>query len=141
MSDPSRPPELADAPFLGETSNTRYYLHRPGILAAVPHEKAVDTEATARANIAFQRAYWIAQERRGLVAVYVDRLIDQEPGARRVYAAETDPEWFHGIALIGGTMLSRAMASFFVGLSRPRVPVHFVPSMREAERLAERGAS
>jgi len=121
---------------VGETSNTQYYAIGDDILAAVPNAGAADTEATARENTNFQNDYFRKRERGGLVVVFFDRMVSQDKGARRVYQAEPDEKYFWGTALVGGSMLGRAMASFFLGLSKPKVPIKMCASLDDARAWA-----
>lgn len=124
---------------LGTTSNTQYYEVEPGILAAVPHLGASDDERSARQNNAFQMEYFRGSQRPGCVLVLFDRMKGQDTGARRVYQREPDARLLLGTALVGGTLLGRAMASFFLGLSKTQVPVKLFGELNDALRWA-RGA-
>jgi hypothetical protein len=111
--------------------NSKNYEVEPGIYAAVPDSGARDTGETARDNIAKQREH-LAPRGGGVVVIFFDNLISQDKDARRVYQAESDPSWMHGTALVGGTMLSRAIGSFFLGLSKPRTPLKMFGSFDDA---------
>jgi hypothetical protein len=106
----------------GETSNTRYFVVEDRILAGVPPPGAVDDAASARANITFQQGYF-RKTAPGVVIIFFDNLVSQDKGARGVYQTEGDPAVLLGTALVGGSLLSRAMGSFFMGLSKPKVAV------------------
>lgn len=108
---------------VGESTNTAYFLVEPGILAAVPHEGARDDFASATDNQRFQNEHFRAAGAAGVVIVFVDRMVSQDAAARRVYGTDLDVTVIRATALVGGTLLGRAMISFFLGLSRPRVPV------------------
>ncbi len=69
--------------------------------------------------------------------------MSQDAAARRVYAEEMDPRLVHGTALVVSNPLSRAIGSFFLGLTKPRIPVALFPSVEAAvpwleERLGTR---
>lgn len=108
---------------VGESSNSRYYEIEPYVLGAVPNEGAKDDLGGARDNVRFQMDHFRKLGRGGVVVVFFDRLVSQDKDARRVYQIEPDPELMRGTALVGGTPLGRAIASFFLGLARPRIPV------------------
>lgn len=129
----------------GMTSNSRYFDIEPGILACVPFPGSSDTEATARENTRFQETYWIERDRIGVCIVFFDYLVDQTAAARKVYT--TFP--FRGqraTALVGGTALSRAIASFFMGLSVPSTKTRLFGAYPDAlawcrKLLAEEGSA
>jgi hypothetical protein len=108
---------------IGETSNTRYFEVESEIIAAVPNPGAKDDQASARENQSFQNEHWQKSGHGGVVIVFFDRLVAQDKEARRVYGSEADEKVMRGTALVGGSMLGRAMASFFLGISKPRIPV------------------
>ncbi|MGE5183909.1 MAG: hypothetical protein ACM31C_17685 [Acidobacteriota bacterium] len=116
---------------IGETLNSKNYAVEPNVLAVVPHPGAHDTGETAHANIVSQAAY-LRPLGGGVVVIFFDNLASQDKDARRVYQAESNPDWMRGTALIGGSMLSRAIGSFFLGLSRPRTPVRMFGSFDDA---------
>lgn len=125
----------------GETINTRYFAIEPGILAALPFPGAKDDEESARQNIEFQLGY-LRRTRAGVVIVFFDNMVSQDKGARSVYQTVPDPRVLVGTALVGGSLLSRAMGSFFMGLSKPKVPVKMFAAWEPAldwahERMAE----
>lgn len=116
---------------LGETANTRYFVIEERILAGVPPEGSIDDARTARENIGFQHDYF-RKTKPGVVVIFFDNLVSQDKGARSVYQTEGDPSVLLGSALVGGNLLSRAMGSFFMGLSKPRVPVKMFSMADEA---------
>ena len=59
-------------------------------------------------------------------------MASQDKEARRVYQSEPEPALMLGSALVGGSLLSRAMGSFFLGLSRPKIPVKMFATLDEA---------
>lgn len=116
---------------IGETPNSKNYAVEPNVLAVVPHPGSHDTGATARENILAQAAH-LQPLGGGVVMIFFDNLASQDKDARRVYQAESDPGWMRGTALIGGSMMSRAIGSFFLGLSRPRTPLRMFGSFDDA---------
>lgn len=123
-----------------ESSNTRYFALEPGVLVGVPAPGSVDDTASARANLAIQLGYF-RKTKPGAVIVFFDNLVSQDKGARGVYQTEADPDLMLGTALVGGSLLSRAMGSFFMGLSKPKIPVKMFATLDEAliwahERIA-----
>lgn len=117
---------------VGETANTRYFEIGSDVLAGVPRPGAVDDQTSARENIAFQNEHWHKKGHGGVVVVFFDNMVSQDKDARRVYQADPDPSVMFGTALVGGTMLSRAMGSFFLGIARPRIPVRMCATLADA---------
>jgi len=129
-------PDISSWKKLGATSNTQYYEIELGIIAAVPHLGASDDERSARQNNVFQMDYFRDLRQPGCVLVLFDRMKGQDAGARRVYQAEPDSKLLLGTALVGGTLLGRAMASFFLGLSKTQVRVKLFGDIKDALRWA-----
>lgn len=117
---------------VGQTSNTRFYVVEPGVLAAFMEPGASDTLETARENIDFYLAHF-RENGPGVLIYVLGRMVDQTPKARRLYSDTEDPELTLGVSLVVESMLSRAIASFFLGLSRPKtVPLRMMESMEAA---------
>lgn len=124
-------PDTSSWTHVGDAGNSRYYAVAEGILAAVPREGSVDDLSTARANATFQNDYF-RQRGPGVVLIFFDRMSSQDKDARRVYQSVPDPALMLASALIGGSLLSRAMGSFFLGLSKPKIPVKMFASLDDA---------
>ncbi len=114
---------------VGRTTRTEYFRLGDDLLIAWPDERSTDDEVTARENTAFQREWFTTHKIAGGVIIFFDRIANQTRGARGVYATEVDPAWAAGVALVGGTMLTRALGSFFMGLTPPRVPTQMFGSL------------
>ncbi len=102
---------------VGATSNTKYFEVEPDILAAVPDKGSSDDGESARANQNFQNSYWHKAGHGGVVLVFFDRMVSQDKDARRVYQREVDLMVMRASALVGGSLIGRAMFSFFLGIS------------------------
>ncbi len=126
---------------VGGTCNTDYFLVSDCLLAAVPHQGSRDDAASALENITFQNDFWDGRGSGGVVAVFFDRMVSQDKGARGVYQEKAHLGRIWGTALIGGTMLSRAMISFFLGLARPRLPIKPFHDIEGALAWAEKLSS
>ena len=88
--------------------------------------------ASAEENVRFQNDHWRAEGRAGVVVVFADNLAEQDKGARRVYQTAPDPELMLGTVILGGTLLGRAIGSFFLGLAKPRIPIKLCSTLDEA---------
>jgi hypothetical protein len=117
---------------LGRTYNTHYYLLSDDVLIVLPDQGLRDDGASARINIDFQSAYARMLGRRCCVVVVLDSLSSQDSEARRIYAAGMQPSLFYAAALIVTNPLARAIASFFLGLTRPAVPTKLFESVEDA---------
>jgi len=117
---------------VGATSNTEYFVPESGVLIAMPLQGAADDEVTAQENVDFHHAHWRQLGRSGASVILFDRMTSQDKGARGVYASQSDPSLLTCAALVGGTLLSRAMASFFIGLTRPMIPAKMFPDLDSA---------
>ena len=125
-------PDISTWKKLGATANTQYYEIEPGILGAVPYRGVSDDERSARQNNVFQMEYFRGRRQPGCVVVFFDRMKGQDAGARRVYQSEPDAKLLLGTALVGGSLLGRAMGSFFLGLSKTQVPVKLFGDLNDA---------
>ena len=121
---------------LGQRGNSRYFDIENGVLAIVPDEGTIDTAETAKENQEYQYAYFREKGRPGVVVIYFDLIKELNKDARSVYT-KSDPRYLCGVALVGGTLLSRAMASFFMGIiSPPPIPLKMFASTEDAVRWA-----
>lgn len=107
---------------LGETVNTRYYRIGKDIVVVYPHVGSKDDGASAWQNIEFQMNYARDIGYRCAFLVMMTSLTSQDADARRIYATHMDPKLAFGAALVAERPLARAIASFFTGLSRPKIP-------------------
>lgn len=124
-------------PVLGRTNNAVMHLARPRVLVVVPDEGCTDDELTARQSVTFQHDHWRAQGTRGMSVVLMDRVTHQTKEARRVYQSEMDGTLIAGVALVSSSTFGRAIASVFMGLSRPAVPLRMFGSLAQALAWAQ----
>jgi hypothetical protein len=117
---------------LGSTSNAEFYEAEPHLLVVVPHENTHDNETTARESITFQDAHWQRVGRRGAAVVFMDPVLNQDAGARAVYANETNDTLTTCYALVGESFFAQATAAVFTGLAKPGIPTQVFRSLGEA---------
>ena len=122
--------------FIGETTNSRCYMIDPDVMLAVPHAGTHDTVATARENVAFQVGYFRERGLCGVVLIMADRIQSLDKEARRVYQEEIGPPHVRAAGMIGVSLLARAIGSFLIGLSRPRIPFKLFGSLEAATAWA-----
>jgi hypothetical protein len=118
---------------IGHTTNTVVYIAEsdPDILIVVPREGTMDTGTDARENVAYFHDHARAFGKPTASVVIMTNMLGQEPEARRAYA-EIDPTLLYAGALVVESALSRALGSFFVGLTRPKVPTKLFDSVENA---------
>ena len=120
------------------SSNTSFFEVEPGIVAVVPGKGTLDTRATALENTTILNALWEKLGRGGVIVVFFDRMAGQDADARRIYKSQSHPTLFRGTAFVGGTLMGRAIGSFFLGINRPAFPVKLFGSVDEALSWARR---
>jgi hypothetical protein len=116
----------------GQTSNADFYEISPGFLAVVPFDGCTDDEATAKSSVQTQLDYLRPKKQKAAVVIFMDNINQQTTGARNIYRDMPDPEYQTCFALVGGTMFGRAVGSFFLGLSKPRVPTQMFATLEQA---------
>lgn len=114
-------------------TNTIVYIaeSNPDILIIVPREGTMDNAKDARENVAYYHDYARSLGKRCGSLVIMANMLAQDAEARRAYQ-EIDPHLFFAGALVVESALSRALGSFFVGLSRPVVPTKLFDTVENA---------
>jgi len=123
-------------PVLGRTDNATFYVADPRIIVVAPDEGCTDDEPTARQSIAIQTTHWQAQGIRGATIVLMDCVVHQSKDARRVYQTEVNATRFTVCGLVSSSVFGRAVASVFLGLSRPSIPTRMFGSIAQALQWA-----
>jgi hypothetical protein len=116
---------------LGETFNTQYYTAEEDIAIIMPQSGLKDDAASARINMEFQTKWAQSTGTRCAVVVCLFQLLSQDSEARRIYARGMDPKVFYAVALVVSNPISRAIGSFFIGLTKPGVPTRIVGTIDE----------
>lgn len=116
---------------IGESTNADFFEIEPGVLAVVPFDGTSDDASTAEESIRIQLQHLRTKGSRAGVLVFVDRVAQQDAGARTVYRDAPDPAFHACFALIGGTVFGRAVGSIFIGLHPPRVPTRLFGTQEE----------
>lgn len=118
---------------IGKTTNTVVYTLEsdPDILLIVPREGTMDNAEDARENVAYFHDYARRLGKPCGNVVIMANMLGQDPEARRAYQ-EMDTDLFYGGALVVENALSRALGSFFIGLTRPHVPTRLFDSVDKA---------
>ncbi len=118
---------------VGRTTNAAVYVLEsdPDILIIVPQEGTIDNVKTAHENVAYFHKYARALRKPCGSVVIMANLLSQDAEARRAYQ-EWDTDLFFAGGLVVENALSRALASFFLGLSHPNVPTQLFESLDSA---------
>jgi hypothetical protein len=116
---------------VGETFNTRYYVAEGDISIIVPQTGLKDDAESARINMEFQTNWARSRGTRCAVVVCLYQLLSQDADSRRIYARGMDPKLFYAVALVVSNPISRAIGSFFIGLTKPGVPTQLVATIDE----------
>lgn len=118
---------------IGKTTNTVVYIAEsdPDIMIIVPREGTMDNAKDARENVAYYHEYARSLGRPCGSVVIMSNMLSQDAEARRAYT-EIDPNLVYGGALVVESALSRALGSFFIGLTRPKVPTKLFESIENA---------
>lgn len=117
---------------VGQTKNTKYYHLKEDILLVIPDSNAKDDGTSALENAEFQIEFAKKIKKKCATIVIVSNLMSQDSDARRVYAEKMSPEFFFAAALIVTNPLSRAIGSFFLGLTKPKFPTQLFPDIESA---------
>src|SRR5512142_582445 len=118
---------------VGRTTNTVVYIGEadPDILIIVPQEGTIDNVKTAHENVVSYHKYARALRRPCGSVVIMANILSQDAEARRAYQ-EWDTNLFFAGGLVVENALSRALASFFLGLSHPNVPTQLFETLESA---------
>lgn len=116
---------------VGTDGNSDYYIADPDILLVIPKAGMVDTPQNARVAVDFQTAYAKKLGKKCSTLVIMSNVLSQDAETRRIYNEMTVSGYFFGTALIVSNPLSRAIASFAIGLSKPEVPVRIFDTVEK----------
>jgi len=116
----------------GQTTNADFYQIDDNTLAVVPFEGCTDDETTATASVETQLKFLRENKKKAACIIFMDGIAQQTAGARTVYRELPDSEYQVCYALVGGTAFGRAVGSFFLGLSKPKVPTQMFGTLEQA---------
>ncbi len=126
-----------DLVYIKTMDGIEYFTKDGDILVVMPPPNYKDSVDRARIIMDFIEPYAHAQyarvpPRKCGVIIVMNNILSQDAASRRVYNERTDPAVFNGIAMVVNNPLARAIASFFIGLSRLSVPLRIVDSVDDA---------
>ena len=108
---------------VGTDGNSDYYAVDPDILLVLPKPGMIDTPATAKIAVDFQNIYARKVGKKCSTLIVFTNLNSQDAETRRIYSENAGNGLFFGNALVVTNSLSRALGSFFIGLSKPPTPL------------------
>jgi hypothetical protein len=117
---------------VGKTATTDFSAADPDILIGTPKPGTVDNVESAKVNVEFEGKYARELGKRICVVILVDNLLAQDAETRRVYTEGLGEDSIYGVALVSGNSMGRAIASFFMGFSKPKVPTKMFDSIQSA---------
>jgi len=117
---------------IGQTANADFYQIDESVLGVVPFDGCTDDENTAKASVELQLNHLRSQGTKAGCIIFMDSIAQQTAAARNVYRDLPNPEYQTCFALVGGTAFGRAVGSFFLGLSKPRVPTQMFATLEQA---------
>jgi hypothetical protein len=124
-------PDNTDWPEVGATSNVRYYSPEPRILVGVAMARATDDRETGLENIKFHNQY-MREHGPGVVIMCLDEGASQSREARQAYLDHVDPKYCIASAVVGSTLIARAMGTAFLQFGRLRARFKVFVSFSEA---------
>jgi hypothetical protein len=116
---------------IGTDGNSDYYIADPDILLVIPRPGMVDNAQNARVAVDYQTNYARKLGKKCSTLVIMSNVISQDAATRRIYDEMTVSGHFFGTALIVSNPLSRAIASFAIGLSKPAMPIKLFDSVEK----------
>lgn len=124
--------DLAGLEKVGGTAAGGYYLLAPGVILARPVPGYRQSIEGARTSLEEARRISLQFGSAIVVLVWLEPVRDQDRGSRQVWSAEADPKYLAGLGLVGTSALATAIGSFFLGLTRPRIPTRLFRTLPEA---------
>ena len=109
-----------------------YYIIDPDIMLCVPKANFVDTPQMAKASADFQSAYARKVGEKCATVVIMSNILSQDAETRRIYRELAENGLFFGAALVVDSPLSRALASFFIGLTKPKIPLKLFDTVEKS---------
>jgi len=117
---------------VGKTPTTDFTIADPDILIGTPKPGTVDNQESAKNNVEFEGNYARELGKRICVVILVGNLLAQDAETRRIYTEGLGEDSLYGVALVSGNSLGRAISSFFMGLTKPKVPTKIFDSIESA---------
>ena len=107
---------------VGTYHDIDYYLAEEDIFLVVPRSGFRDTAESARQNVEYLNDYIRKAGRKFGAVIILKHVLSQDAETRRTYQSLTENGLYFGLALVVDSAMSRAVAGFFMGFSKPAVP-------------------
>jgi hypothetical protein len=117
---------------LHKSSNANYYKVNDHILLVFPELGVKDDAVSAVENVKYQMDYARSLGHRVGLIVVMSYLLSQDKDSRDVYINDITSDLCYGTALVVTNPLSRAIGSFFIGLSRPLISTKLFNSIDDS---------
>lgn len=114
---------------VGTTFQTEWFRVRPDIFMAISEPGYRDNPEAAQANCDMMRSL-AAGGKCGWIIVMSNH-VAQDAETRQVYAENAPQDSMFGTAMVAANPLSRAISSFYLGISKPNVPLEVFSSIEE----------
>jgi len=116
---------------LATMTGADYYLIDTDIILIVPPKGFLDTPKQARESAEFQSAYARKLGKKIATMVVMSNVLSQDAETRRIYNDQPASGLYYGAVLVVDNALSRALASFLIGMSQTKVPVKLFDSVEK----------
>jgi hypothetical protein len=123
--------DLSQYQHFGTLTGADYYLVEADIILIVPPKGFFDNPRQARESVAFQDDYARKLGKKCGDIIVMSNVLSQDAETRRIYNEQGASELYYGVALVVDNALSRALASFLIGMTQTQVPIKLFDSIEK----------
>lgn len=116
---------------VGTDGHSDYYIADPDIILVIPKPGMVDSQQSARVAADFMNDCARKAGRKLGTVVVMSNILSQDAETRRIYQSLAGNGLYFGLALVVDNALSRALASFFLGFSKPTIPTQLFDTVEK----------
>lgn len=117
---------------LGVLAGVDYYGIQTDIILVVPPKGFLDSPIKARQSVEFQDNYARQVGKKCATLVVMSNVLGQDAETRRIYNAQAANGLYYGAALVVDNALSRALASFLIGMTQMQIPLKLFDTVENA---------
>lgn len=117
---------------VGSVAGADYYITDPDILLVIPQVGFVDSPQLAQRSSDFLNEYASKIGMKFGTIVVMTNVLAQDAETRRIYQKLAGNGLYFGLAMVVDSALSRALAGFFIGLSKPPIPTQLFDSVEKS---------
>ena len=117
---------------IGTLAGADYYLADPDIILVIPQTGYHDNVQLARQSADFLNEYVGKAEKKFATVIVMSNVLAQDAETRRIYQNLAGNGLYFGIGMVVDSALSRALASFFIGFSRPPIPTQLFNTVEKS---------